>query len=342
MSIIVTGSIAMDHLMTFPGRITEQLVKDKLDTVSLSFLVDRLTVRRGGVGANIAYGLGQLNLFPALVGAAGPDFGDYGRWLLQHGVDVESVRISDSHHTARFSCTTDLDGNQIASFYPGAMREAGEIELAPVVRRVGGCELVIVSPNEPAAMARHSEECRARGYPFAADPSQQLALLAADEIVSLLDGAHYLLTNEYERSLLLGKCGWSERDVLERVEVWVTTLAADGARVDRRGMEPIFVPAVPVKEPVDPTGAGDAFRAGFFAGVAWGFPLERAAQAGCLMAALAIESVGGQGYEFHLETAVERVADTYGGAAATELQRVAEAQAEVALGKVPMMALVSP
>jgi adenosine kinase len=174
--IAVTGSIATDYLMTFPGRFSEQLVADQLDRVSLSFLVDELEVRRGGVAANIAFGLAQLGLSPLLVAAVGEDFNaDYRAWLKRHGVDTSGVHVSELRHTARFMCTTDEDQNQMASFYTGAMEEARFIELAPLADRSGAMDLVIVSPNDPEAMLRHTAECRQLGLPFMADPGQQLA-----------------------------------------------------------------------------------------------------------------------------------------------------------------------
>src|SRR5256885_8393635 len=169
MKIAVTGSIATDHLMHFPGRFAEQLLPDQLHKVSLSFLVDDLVVRRGGVAANIAFGMAQLGLRPALVGAVGTDFADYRSWLTRHGVDCESVHVSEVAHTARFVCTTDEDMCQVASFYAGAMTEARNIELAPIAARVDGLDLVLVSPNDPVAMVRHTQECRERGYRFVAD-----------------------------------------------------------------------------------------------------------------------------------------------------------------------------
>src|SRR5437764_4056596 len=168
MKIVVTGSIATDHLMHFPGRFAEQLLPDQLHKVSLSFLVDDLVVRRGGIAANIAFGMGQLGLRPILVGAVGADFADYRAWLERHGVDCESVHVSDVAHTARFVCTTDNDNRQVASFYAGAMAEAREIELAPVAERLGGVDVGTISPNDPVAMMRQPQECRARGYPLAA------------------------------------------------------------------------------------------------------------------------------------------------------------------------------
>ncbi len=187
MKIAVTGSIATDHLMHFPGRFADQLLADQLHKVSLSFLVDDLVVRRGGVAANIAFGMGQLGLSPILVGAVGADFADYRSWLERHGVDCGSVYISEVAHTARFVCTTDTEMNQIASFYAGAMAEARNIELAPVADRNNGLDLVLIGANDPAAMVRHSEECRERGIRFAADPSQQLARVEGDDVLKLID-----------------------------------------------------------------------------------------------------------------------------------------------------------
>ncbi len=217
MRIAVTGSIATDHLMTFPGRFADQLVADQLHTVSLSFLVDNLDVRRGGVGANIAFGMGQLGTRPILAGAAGFDFDEYRAWLDRHGVDTDSVRISETLHTARFVCTTDADHNQIGSFYTGAMSEARLIELKTVADRVGGLDLVLIGADDPEAMLRHTEECRSRGIPFAADFSQQIARMNGDEIRILLDGATYLFSNEYEKGLIETKTGWSDAEILAKV-----------------------------------------------------------------------------------------------------------------------------
>ena len=224
MKIAITGSIATDHLMRFPGRFADSLIADQLDKVSLSFLVDDLEIRRGGVAPNIAFGMGCLGLRPILVGAVGPDFADYRSWLERHGVDTESVHVSEVRHTARFICTTDSEQNQIASFYPGAMSEAREIELAPLAERVGGLDLVLIGANDPAAMVRHTEECRFRGFPFAADPSQQLARMEGPQIRELIEGAAYLFTNEYESALIAQKTGWSSAEVLDRVGVQITTL----------------------------------------------------------------------------------------------------------------------
>ncbi|MBC3842027.1 carbohydrate kinase family protein [Streptacidiphilus sp. 4-A2] len=319
MRIAVTGSIATDHLMTFPGRFTEQFVADQLHTVSLSFLVDTLDVRRGGVGPNICFGMGVLGLRPVLIGAAGPDFAEYRSWLERHQVDTESVLISETKHTARFVCTTDAEHNQIASFYTGAMSEARNIELLPAAQRVGGLDLVLIGADDPEAMLRHTQECRERGYAFAADPSQQLARLEGDAIRQLVDGAAYLFSNEYERALIETKTGWSDEEILERVGVRVTTLGAKGARIDRKGEETIFVGCPTENAKVDPTGVGDAFRAGFLAGLTWNLELERAAQVGSMLATLVIETLGTQEYELRQGHFLERFTAAYGEAATAEI-----------------------
>jgi adenosine kinase len=320
MKIAVTGSIATDHLMHFPGRFAEQLLADQLDKVSLSFLVDDLVVRRGGIAANIAFGMGQLGLHPVLLGAVGADFADYRSWLERHGVDCGSVYVSEIAHTARFVCTTDLDMCQIASFYAGAMSEARNIELEPVAERVGGLDLVLVSANDPEAMIRHSEECRTRGYAFAADPSQQLARMDGGDVTKLIEGAEYLLTNEYEKSLLSSKSGLSEAEVLDRVKVRITTLGKDGVEITGKGLDRIHVAVARDVQLVDPTGVGDGFRSGFFAGLSWGLSLERSAQVGSVMAALVLETVGPQEYEVRADAFIKRIADSYGDQAAEDVR----------------------
>jgi adenosine kinase len=320
MKIAVTGSIATDHLMHFPGRFSEQLIADQLHKVSLSFLVDELVVRRGGIAANIAYGMAQLGLSPVLLGAVGPDFVDYRSWLERHGVDCTSIHVSETAHTARFVCTTDDDLNQIASFYAGAMAEARHIELSPVAERLGGLDLVVISANDPEAMLRHSTECRQHGYPFAADPSQQLARMSGEDVLALIDGAQYLLTNEYEKALLEQKTGLAEAQVRDRVGYQVTTMGKDGVEIAGRRLPPLRVPAIRDVEAEDPTGVGDGFRAGFFAALSWGLGLERAAQVGSLVAAHVLETIGTQEYDIRPDSFIKRLAESYGDAAAEEVR----------------------
>lgn len=306
--------------MTFPGRFADSFVADQLDKVSLSFLVDDLEVRRGGVAPNIAFGMGCLGLRPVLVGAVGPDFADYDSWLQRHNVDTSGVHVSHSRHTARFVCTTDSEQNQIASFYAGAMSEARQIELRPVVDRVGSAEIILIGANDPEAMLRHTEECRFRGYPFAADPSQQLARMDGEAVKPLIEGATFLFTNEYESALIEQKTGWNAADISAIVETRITTLGPDGARVERRGEPPVHVSVAEEDRKVDPTGVGDAFRAGYLAGQSWGLSDERSAQIGALLATYVIETVGTQEYELAQRNFLDRMARTYGDDAAAEVE----------------------
>jgi adenosine kinase len=317
--IAVTGSIATDHLMTFEGRFTDSLVVDQLDKISLSFLVEDLDVRRGGIAANIAFGMGCLGLDPVLVGAVGQDFADYRSWLERHRVDTTSVHVSELRHTSRFVCTTDSDHAQIASFYAGAMREARDIELAPIAERIGGLDLVVISANDPEAMLRHTEECRTRGYPFLADPGQQIAWMDGAGIRQLVDGATYLFSNEYEAALTEQKTGWTADEILDRVGTRVTTLGPKGVRFDAKDEPSIHVECAPEDRKVDPTGLGDGFRAGFLAALGWGLALERCAQVGSLLAAYVIETKGTQEYELGQQRFLDRFEAAYGPAALADV-----------------------
>lgn len=316
--IAVTGSIAMDHLMRFSGQFSESLVTEQLDRVSLSFLVEDLQIRRGGIAPNICFGLAALGMEPLLVGSVGEDFGDYRAWLERHGVRTWPIWVSETQHTARFICTTDSVNAQIGSFYTGAMAEARQIELQPIAERAGGLDLVVISPNDPEAMMRHTDECRSRGLDFVADPSQQMAWLDGPKIKRLIDGATYLFSNDYEDGLITQKTGWSHEEVLQRVAVRVITRGAKGSSVEIAGEPRLDIPVAREVARVDPTGVGDAYRAGFLAGLAWKVPLERCAQLGSLLATYAIEVVGTQEYRFD-GTFLTRFEDAYGVTAAAQI-----------------------
>lgn len=322
MTIVVTGSIATDHLMHFPGRFSEQLVSDRLDRVSLSFLVDDLVVRRGGVAGNVTFAMGVLGGAPVLVGAVGADFAEYREWLEAHGVDCTGVRVSETAHTARFVCTTDEDMAQIASFYSGAMAEAREIDLAALLTGHGDVEIVLIGADDPDAMVRHSEACRATGTPFAADPSQQLARMSGEQAAELIGGAHYLFTNDYEWDLMLGKTGLTEEQVLDQVGLRITTLGEKGVDIVGADGTNIHVPVVPEVDKTDPTGVGDAFRGGFLTARSAGLSLERSAQLGSLVAVLVLETVGTQEWTFDREVALTRLRSAYGDEAAAEIATV--------------------
>ena len=319
MKIGVAGSVGLDHLMTFSGKFTDSLVAGSLEKVSLSFLVDSLDVRRGGCAANIAYGMGVLGLNPILIAAVGKDWADYEAWLSRHGVDTSHALVSTTLHTAHFVVTTDQDLNQIASFFPGAMSEARNIELSPIMEKTGRLDMMVISPDDPEAMLRHSDVCRQLGIAFAADPSQQMARMSGDEIKLLIEGASYLFLNEYELALAMQKTGWSDKEILERVKYRVVTLGSKGAKVESAAGEFVKVSCPKEKSKTDPTGVGDSFRSGFIAGLAWGVSHERCAQLGALIATYVIETLGTQEYRFTNSQFVERFAEAYGQSAADEI-----------------------
>jgi len=317
--IAVTGSIATDHLMVFEGAFSDSLLVDQLEKVALSFLVTDLQIRRGGVAGNIAFGLANLGLRPLLLGAVGEDFTEYRGWLERHGVDCSHVHVSELLHTARFVCTTDSKQAQIASFYAGAMSEARQIELGPL-HAADPIDLVLVGANDPEAMRRHTQECRQRGIPFAADPSQQLAWSDGPLIRELVDGAEFLFANDYEAGLISQKTGWTADEVMDRVAIRVITHGRDGVVVQRRGDGAVRVPAALTDQVADPTGVGDAFRAGFLSALSWGLPDERCAQVGCMLATLVLETVGTQEYDLGRLGFLDRLGRVYGDAAAADVE----------------------
>jgi len=319
MKIGVAGSVGLDHLMTFSGKFTDSFVAGSLEKVSLSFLVDSLDVRRGGCAANICYGMGVLGLNPVLIAAVGKDWADYEAWLSRHGVDTSHALVSTSLYTAHFMVTTDDDLNQIASFFPGAMSEARNIELAPIMEKTGRFDMLVISPDDPEAMLHHSDVCRKEGIAFAADPSQQMARMSGEEIKLLIDGASYLFLNEYELALAMQKTGWSDREILEHVKIRVVTLGSKGAKVESAAGEFVQVGTPQEKSKTDPTGVGDSFRSGFIAGLAWGLSHERCAQLGSLIATYVIETMGTQEYRFTSAEFLARFEGAYGAEAAAEI-----------------------
>lgn len=319
MRIGVAGSVGRDHLMTFPGKFTDSLVADSLEKVSLSFLVDGLDIRRGGCAANIAFGMGVLGLNPILISAVGKDWEDYEAWLTRHGVDTSHVLVSETLHTALYMVTTDTELNQIASFFPGAMSEARDIELQPIMDKTGKLDLLVISPDDPAAMLRHSEVAREQGIRFAADPSQQMARMDGADIKKLIESAAYLFMNEYELALACQKTGWSDSEILDRVGVRIVTLGSQGAKVEEKGKPTITVGIARENGKVDPTGVGDSFRSGFIAGLAWGLGHERCAQLGSMLATYVIETKGTQEYRFTRDEFLTRFKEAFGEDAASDV-----------------------
>lgn len=294
MQIIVTGSIAYDYLMTFPGSFSEHILPEHMSRVSLSFLVDSMQRRRGGCAPNIAYTLALLGERPQIMAAAGQDFGEYRSWLESVGVDTSLIRISGDKFTASFFCNTDDHNNQIASFYSGAMSDARHISFSDLDAKP---DLVIISPNDPQAMVRHAEECRALGIRHIYDPGQQVARSSGDELRAGIIGADILICNDYEFEIIRQKTGLTEADVLYHAEAVIVTRGEKGSSIllkDRR----IDVPAVPEKQIVDPTGVGDAFRGGLLKGLALGADWETCGRFGSVAATYVLECVGGQSHAY--------------------------------------------
>ncbi len=303
MEIVITGSIAYDYLMTFPGHFKDHLLPDKLDRVSLSFLVDQLDRHFGGIASNIAYTLALLGERPKVMGTAGKDFDDYRAWLESFGVDTSAIIQLDHVYTATFFATTDLDNNQIASFYAGAMAYAKNYSLAHTLGRMP--DLVVISPNDPTAMINIEDECAANGVPFMFDPSQQVLRLDAEFLCHGIERCYSLICNEYEFGLIHDKTGMDLDDALNHVAVLVITLGDKGSVIYADGQEH-RIPIVPVARIADPTGVGDAYRGGFLKGMAAGWPWHICGQAGAVCAAYALEQVGTQNHRFTRRAFVER------------------------------------
>jgi adenosine kinase len=307
MSIVVTGSIAYDYLMSFPGKFTEHLLPEHVQRVSLSFLVDSMDKRRGGCAPNIAYTLALLGERPRLMATAGQDFGDYRRWLEAAGVDTSLVREIVGKFTASFFCSTDTESNQIASFYTGAMANAGELSF----RTAGEVRLAIISPNDPGAMIQYAEECRTLEVPFIFDPGQQCARMTGVELADGLTGARVVICNDYEFELLRQKTGYDEPAVLERAEALVITKGEHGCSILTSAGQ-VDIPAVPPLRIVDPTGVGDAFRGGFMKGLVAGQPLVTCGRLGSVSATYALEHLGGSSHAYTFEEFAARYEQQFG------------------------------
>lgn len=316
MRTVVTGSIAYDYLMSFPGKFTEQLVEGHLQRVSLSFLVDTMDKRRGGCAPNIAYTLALLGERPFLMGTAGQDFEEYRRWLEAAAIDTSLVAIVPGKFTASFFCSTDEANNQIASFYTGAMAHAAELSF----RTAGKVDLAIISPNDPAAMVQYAEECRTLGIKFIFDPGQQCARMSGDELAEGLRGAFMVISNDYEFELIRQKTGKGEDEILAECEMLVVTRGEKGCTIHRSGRTPgghgrrshVDVPAVVPHQIADPTGVGDAFRGGFMKGLAAGASDEVCGRLGSVAATYALEHLGGTSHSYTWAEFVQRYESHFG------------------------------
>jgi adenosine kinase len=308
MKIVVTGSIAFDYLMSFPGKFTEHFLPEHMHRISLSFLVDTMDKRRGGCAPNIAYTLALLGERPLLMATAGEDFGEYRGWLDAAGIDTSLVKQVAGKFTASFFCSTDEANNQIASFYTGAMADAGTLSF----RAARDCGLAIISPNDPGAMVQYAEECRTLAVPYIFDPGQQCARMSGDELRDGVVGATAVIVNDYEFELLKQKTGLDERQILEHSEALIVTRGEHGSSVITEDGR-IDVKAVPPHRVVDPTGVGDAYRGGLMKGMALGLPYDVGARIGSVAATFALEHLGGLSHAYTWGEFRQRYEEHFGG-----------------------------
>ena len=307
MRIVVTGSIAFDYLMSFPGKFTDHFLREHMNRVSLSFLVDSMDKRRGGCAPNIAYTLALLGERPLLMATAGEDFGEYREWLDAAGIDTSQTLQVEGKFCASFFCSTDVDNNQIASFYTGAMADAGQLSF----RSVHGCGLAIIAPNDPGAMVQYAEECRTIGIPFIFDPGQQCARMSGDDLRNGLTGAAVVIVNDYELELLRQKTGLSEADILKLAKALIITRGELGSSVVTADAW-MDVAAVAPHRIVDPTGVGDAYRGGFMKGMALDLPYETCARMGSVAATYALEHLGGLSHAYTWDEFKQRYQQHFG------------------------------
>lgn len=311
---MVTGSVAFDYLMRFPGRFVEHLMPDAMERLSVSFLVDEMRRVPGGCGPNISYGLALLGERPLLVATGGRDAAEYRDWLGRQGVDVSGLALHPDVFTASFFVSTDRDQNQLASFYTGAMARARDLSIGGA----GGIDpaLVVIAPNDPEAMAKYASECRTRAVPFVYDPSQQVARLSGDELLEGLSGAFLLIVNEYEFGILRQKTQLSREELEAEIPALVVTHGADGSTIsvaDARGRLRHEIPAAKLEGPaIDPTGVGDAYRAGLIRGIRLGAPWPVAGRIGSVAAAIVLESLGPQPARYEAAEFLARYARSFG------------------------------
>ncbi len=307
MNLVLTGSIAFDYLMTFPGRFQDHILPDQLDRLSLSFLVDHMVVQRGGIAANIAYTLGLLGERPRVMATVGEDFAEYRTWLEDHGVDTTTIKTIPGLFTASFFVNTDEINAQIASFYTGAMAKASELHFIDLDPKP---DLTVISPNDPLAMIQYVTECRELEIPYLYDPSQQIVRLNPDDIQIGIEGCLGLLANDYELGLIIEKTGLDVEKMTQWAKFVVITRGENGIDIYTNG-DLIQIKAIAPQVMVDPTGVGDAFRGGFLKGFMNKLDLETCGRIGALAATYCIESKGTQGHTFDLPKFTQRFREHY-------------------------------
>jgi len=305
--IVLTGSVAIDRIMVFPGKFEEVIQPDKLHILSISVLLDELRETRGGVAANIAYNLGLLGQESVLLASVGKDAKGFMTDLSILGVNVDYLHYSQLK-TASFSVITDKNNCQVGGFYPGAMGESSSLSLK---RWRDSKALIVISPHDPKQMSRQVKECGEFGLEMLYDVGQQVNNLNKQDLQSGVDAAEILILNDYELGLLVQKTGWSQAQILKKVKLLLVTLGEKGVKILQSGQEEKLVTAVKIKKVIDPTGAGDAFRAGFLFGFVRKWDIVKSAQLGCVAASFVITQHGTQEHEFDKNKIIKRYQETY-------------------------------
>ena len=308
MKFVITGSIAYDYLMTFPGYFKDHILPEHLDSISLSFLVDSMVRQKGGIAPNIAYTLALLGESPLLLATVGEDFSEYRRWLNSKNINTEYVKVIEGEYTASFFANTDLDNSQIASFYTGAMAYSADLSISEIKKE--NPDLVLVSANDPKAMAKYVQECQELGINYLYDPSQQLARIDAEEMKQGVKSAHSLFVNDYEFELLQKHTSLTTAEIKKNVNLVVVTRGKDGASIYTEGQE-YKIPIVEPKQILDPTGVGDAFRGGFLKGYSCGFRWQTCGQMGALAATYCLEQRGTQNHQYTIEEFINRYRENF-------------------------------
>jgi adenosine kinase len=314
MSVIITGSVAYDYLMSFPGRFSEHILPEQIHQISLSFLVDSMRKQRGGCATNIAYTLALLGERPTVMATVGQDFGEYRAWLEQEGIDTSATVEVEDEFTSSFFVNTDLDNNQIASFYIGAMGRADMLSFHDLDRRVN---LAIISPNAPAAMIKYARECKELGIPYIYDPSQQIIRLSGEELLEGTRGARMLIVNEYEFGMIKNKTNLSEKELLSLPDTTIITQGEEGSTIHAEDRV-LHIPGVPPEPLTEPTGAGDAYRGGVIKGMLREYPWEITGRIAALAATYVLEQHGTQNHHYTLGEFAERYRLAFGNMSGLE------------------------
>ncbi len=310
MSVLVTGSIAYDYIMQFPGFFQEHILPEKIANLSVSFLVDSMKKQRGGVATNIAYNLALLGERPRIMATVGQDFADYRKWLEENNVDTSAIVEIADDFTASFFVSTDGKQNQIAMFYTGAMAHAHTLSFKQHARG-DAIDLVVISPNDPRAMVQYVRECKELGLAYVYDPSQQIIRLSGEELADGVRGSAMTIVNEYEFEMLKNKTGWNDDQVTAQTRVLIVTLGEKGSHIRAEGQS-FSVPSVPARRQADPTGVGDAYRAGVIKGYLKKLSWETIGRLGSLAATYALEEYGTQNHRYDLPEFSARFHEAFG------------------------------